>query len=104
MTMGTTAMIDDHGSGNFSGVDDAQAGLHAVRVAKRRLALEQERNAFLTEKAVGVAGCHVATVASEDLADVPPPTTLMTNSGALFVKNALVHFSLSTLRRGSLGK
>ncbi len=108
MAVGPTAMIYDHWSaicsGNFSGLDDPQARVAGVLVTKLRPALEKESHTFFTEATMGVPGRYVTAVASENLSDVPSPTALMTNSGALFVKNARVHISLSTLSFGSLGK
>ncbi len=91
-------------SGNFTGGNDAQTGVAAVLVTKRCLALEKESHTFFAQTTIGVPGGNVTAVASENLSDVPSPTAVVTNSGALFVKNAVVHVSLSTLNFGSLGK
>jgi hypothetical protein len=102
--MSATAMVYDHEnsmrSGNFSGVDDRQTIMPAVHVTKCRLTLEKERDAFFTQTTIGVTGDNVTAVASENLSDVPSPTAVVTNSGALFVKDALVHISLSTPEPG----
>ncbi len=91
-------------SGNFPGVDDGQARVPAVHVTKRRLTLEQERRTFFAQTTMGGGGGHMAAIASGNLSDVPSPTALMTDSGALLVKNALVHISLSTPSLGVAGK
>ncbi len=75
-----------------------------MTAAKRCVVLEKESSTFLAQATMGAAGGNMAAVASQDLSDVPSPTALMTNSAALFVKNALVHISLSTPSPGSLGK
>ena len=85
-------------------MDNRQGSTTAVTATKRCVVLEKESSTFLAQTTMGAAGGNMAAVASQDLSDVPSPTALMTDSGALFVKNALVHISLSTLSPGSLGK
>jgi hypothetical protein len=102
--MGATAVVYDHWnamcSGNFSGLHDRQTVTPGVHVSKCRLTLEKESDAFFTQTTIGVTGGNVTAVASENLSDVPSPTAVVTYSGALFVKDALVHISLSTPEPG----
>jgi len=91
-------------SGDFSGSDDGQCDVPAAHVAKCRLTMEKESRTFLAETTMGVSGGDVTAVTSENLPDVPSPTTVVTNSRALFVKNTLVHISPSALSPGAAGK
>jgi hypothetical protein len=106
--MGATAMVYDHRnatpSGHFAGWHDRQTVMSAVHDTKCLLTLEKESDTFFAQTAIGITGGNVAAVASENLPDISSPTAVVTNSGALFVKDALVHISLSTLSRGDAGK
>ncbi len=92
------------GSGDFAGLDGAQTGMPAVGVTKLGLTLEEESHTFFAQATMGVPRGNVTAIASVNLSDVPSPTTVVTDSGPLFVKNARVHVSLSTRSLGSLGK
>jgi len=99
MTMGPSAMIYDHESatcsGNFSRRHTGQPDVPTVHVAGCTLAVEENGDAVFAQTPIGVAGEHEATFATGNFSDVPSPTATVTGSGALLVKNPVVHFSLS---------
>jgi hypothetical protein len=66
-----------------------------VHVAGCTLAVEENGDAVFAQTPIGVARDHEATVATGNSSDVPSPTATVTGSGALLVKNVVVHISLS---------
>jgi hypothetical protein len=101
-------MVYDHekASGNISVLHNGQLDVaHSVSIGDGRLAMEEHGDAVFTKAAVGVSRDHVAAVASQDLADIPPPATAVTDARTLLAEDAVVsHFSLSTLKGGVAGK
>jgi hypothetical protein len=99
MTVGPSAMIYDHWSvtcsGNVSSRRAGQPDVPTVHVAGCTLAVEENGDAVFAQTPIGVARDHEATVATGNFSDVPSPTATVTGSGALLVKNAVVHISLS---------
>jgi len=106
--MGPALVVYDHlsasPSGNASVLHEGQPDVPTVDVTKRALTVEENSDTVLAETAIRGAGEHVPAIASEDFSDVPSPTATMTGSGALPVKNAVVHISLSTLQTRVTGK
>jgi hypothetical protein len=66
--------------------------------------MEENGGAVFAQASIGVAGDHVAAGATRDFPDVPSPTATVTGSGALLVKNAVVHNFLSTPKTRVAGK
>jgi len=57
--------------------------------------VEENGDTVIAQSPIGVAGKHVAAVATPNFSDVPSPTATVTRSRALLVKDAVVHISLS---------
>jgi hypothetical protein len=99
MTMGPALMVYNQEratcSGNISCRHAGQPDVPTLHVAGRNLAVEEKGDAFFAQTTIRVASDHEATVATGNFSDVPSPTATVTGSGALLVKNAVVHISLS---------
>jgi hypothetical protein len=76
----------------------------APHITNGRLTFEENGDAVFTQSRRVIADNHVSAIAARDFSDVPPPTATVAHSGALLVKNVVVHISLSTLSTESLGK
>jgi hypothetical protein len=91
-------------SGDISVLQQGQ--LHAtqsVSSVEDRLAVEKDHDAVIAQTPETPAGHDVASATPTDGADVAPPATAMAHAVALSANyRAVSHFSLSTLRDGSL--
>ncbi len=66
-----------------------------MQVTERGLTMEENGHAVLAQATAGIARNHVPAIATWDFPDDASPSAPMADSGALLVKDAGLHISLS---------